>query len=76
MNIIERVLELENGNKVKFTAGPRYPYWRISFERGGIPDCLSGWYTDYDKAVLAVKQYLEQRRNRNKTTIKTESKEV
>lgn len=67
--IIEKVVEMENGNSVKFTAGPRYPYWRVSFDKGGMPAELSGLYTDFDKAYAAVKFYLEHRAAKNRTTL-------
>lgn len=70
MQVIEKVIEMENGNKVKFTAGPRYPFWRISFERGGIPAKLSGQYQYLGDAVYAVEQYLKERPTRNRTTLK------
>lgn len=70
MEIIRRTLELENGNKVNFTAGPRYPFWTISFEKGGVPAELSGMYQYYDDAVAAVKKSLQNRYARNRTKIK------
>lgn len=73
MQVIEKVVEMENGNKVKFTAGPRYPFWRISFERGGVPAKLSGQYQYFDDAYNAVKRYLEERPSRNRTTLKAEA---
>ena len=69
MQEIVRTIEMENGNKVNFTSGPRHPFWRVSFEKGGMPKELQGQYTDFDRAVLAVKTYLE-RRHMNKTTLK------
>jgi len=70
-----KTIELENGNKVNFTAGPKHPFWTISFEKGGIPEELSGMYTDLDKAIHAVKRYVERRHTRNRTTIKGEVKD-
>lgn len=70
MEVIRRTIELENGNKVNFTAGPRYPYWAISFERGGTPKELQGVYQHYEDAISAVRYSVENRHARNRTTIK------
>jgi len=70
MDVVQRTIELENGNKVNFTAGPRYPYWKISFERGPVPAELSGSYQYYDDAVYAVRRSVENRPARNRTKIK------
>lgn len=68
--IIERTVELENGSKVNFRTDAKYPFWGISFERGGVPSELSGKYTDFDKALEAVKNYVERRAVKNRTTVK------
>lgn len=73
MQEIVRTVNLENGNKVNFSTGPKYPFWKISFEKGGIPAELSGQYTDFDKAVYAAEKYLAKR-PRNKTSFKGEVK--
>lgn len=70
MEIIRRTIELENGNKVNFTAGPRYPFWTISFEKGGVPKELSGMYQYYEDAVYAVKKSVANRPARNRTSVK------
>lgn len=67
-----RTVELENGNKINFTCGPKHPYWSISFEKGGIPQELSGVFTDYEKAYNAAVRYVEKRHTRNRTTVKTD----
>ena len=68
MESIRRTLELENGNKINFTSDPRTTFWRISFEKGGIPAELSGQYTDYEEAVYRAETYLA-RREKNKTKV-------
>lgn len=73
MESIRRSLELENGNVVHFTTDPRTSFWRISFDKGGIPKELSGLYTDYKDAVYAAETYLA-RREKNKTQIKEKVK--
>lgn len=70
MESIRRTLELENGNKVNFTSDPRTAFWRISFEKGGVPAELSGQYTDYKVAVYEAERYLA-RREKNKTKVKS-----
>ncbi len=70
MDIIRRTLELENGNKVNFTAGPRYPYWTVSFEKGPIPANLQGSWQYYDDAVEAVRRSVLNRPTRNRTSLK------
>lgn len=69
MQEIVRTIEMENGNKVNFTSGPRHPFWRVSFEKGGMPKELQGSYTDFHRAHTAVKNYLA-RRPLNKTKLK------
>lgn len=69
MQVLERHLELENGSRVKFTSGPRHPFWKISFESGSVPRQLSGLYTDHAKAVKAVERYVATR-PKNKTKAK------
>jgi hypothetical protein len=75
MTPIVRTVEMENGNKVNFTTGEKWPYWRISFENGGIPAELSGLYTDFDKAYEAARRYIEGRAARNRTKFKGSVKE-
>lgn len=70
MQEIRRTVELENGNSVNFTAGPRYPYWRISFEKGQLPQELRGVYQHYEDAVNAVRRSVLNRPARNRTAIK------
>ncbi len=71
MDIVQKSLELENGLIVTFTAGPRYPFWKISYSKGAVPASLSGVYQSYDEAVYAVKTHVEvTRSSRNRTKIK------
>lgn len=69
MQEIVREMELENGGKVYFKAGPVYPYWTINFDSGSVPPKLSGMYQYFDDAVAAVKAYVETRPSRNRTTV-------
>ena len=69
MKEITREMLLENGDKVYFKAGPVHPFWRINFAQGSVPPKLSGMYTHFDDAVGAVKQHVESRPARNRTTV-------
>lgn len=70
---IRRSIEMENGNTVHFTTGPVYPFWTISFDKGGIPKELSGQYTEYKDAVARVEHYLKKRPTRNRTILIAEA---
>lgn len=70
-----REMALENGSKVYFKSGPVYPFWRINFESGSVPPKLSGLYQHFEDAVEAVKNYVETRPSRNRTTVTKEVKE-
>lgn len=74
MEIIKRELVMENGQRVFLQAGPRYPFWTISFERGSVPSVLSGMYSDYDKAVYDIEKYMKTR-PKNKQGFKEAAKE-
>lgn len=76
MKEVVREMTLENGGKVYFKAGPVYPYWRINFDSGNTPKQLSGMYQYYDDAVEAVKNYVETRPARNRTTVTDDVKET
>lgn len=54
-----RILELENGNKIKVQATDPYGFWNVSYESGNMPKQLKGEYTSYDEAKKAVQTYLE-----------------
>lgn len=75
MKEITRELLLEDGQKVYFKTGPIHPFWRINFAQGSVPGKLAGQYTYFDDAVRAVKDYLESRPKRNRTTTTKDVKE-
>ena len=72
MITLEREVEMENGNKVRFIAGPRYPTWEVQFTSGQLPKKFVGArWTSFDQALADVKHYLENdRAARNRTTLK------
>ena len=45
-------------NKLRVKRGDPFGFWFISFERGQIPEKLSGAYTGAEEAIKAVKAYL------------------
>lgn len=75
MQEIVREMELENGGKVYFKAGPIHPYWTVNFESGQVPRRLQGMFQYYDDAVAAVKAHVESRPSRNRTTVTSKVKE-
>lgn len=68
MQYIERTVELEDGKKVKFTAGPKHPFWVVSFESGPVPEELKGQFTDFNEALHRVEVYLARREKVNRRT--------
>lgn len=65
-------LELENGNKVHFKQHPRYGTWSVNFDKGGIPDILSGEFQFLNELKEKVAYYLANR-EKNKTSIKAKT---
>jgi hypothetical protein len=62
-------IQLENGNSVHFKRDPRYGFWAVNFDKGGMPETLKGHYTSLIQAKSAVKNYLAVR-PKNKTAPK------
>lgn len=62
-------LELENGNKVHFTKHPRYGFWSVNFDKGGIPSILQGHWQSLTDLKAKVAYYLEHR-EKNRTKFK------
>lgn len=58
-----RTFQLDN-NKVIVTKEDPFGFWSIKFEKGRLPDDLSGHFTSFDKAEKAVNVWLE-RKNRD-----------
>lgn len=62
-------IELDNGNKVHFKKDPRYGYWSVNFDKGGIPKELEGQYTSLPFLKERVEHYLSIR-EKNRTAFK------
>lgn len=67
-------VELENGNKLHFKKHPRYGTWSVNFDKGGIPDKLSGEFQSLMDLKAKVEYYLANR-EKNKTKVKTDAQE-
>lgn len=57
-----RTILLDNGNKLHVTASDPYGLFTIHFDKGQIPESLSGQYTSYDEAMKAIKVYLQNKK--------------
>lgn len=53
-----RSVTLENGNKLIIERTDPYGFWKVHYEKGQIPDKLSGLYTSYDRAMVDVNSYI------------------
>jgi hypothetical protein len=57
-----RVIELENGNKLRLTATDPYGLIYLSLEHGQLPDSLKGAaFTEWGMAEKAAETYIAQR---------------
>lgn len=56
-----RTLTLANGNKIIFQRTDPYGFWTVHHERGQMPSKLNGHYTSYDRALVAVQAYLQEK---------------
>jgi len=45
-----------------------YGFWHCSYERGPVPEVLSGAYTSFDQAEKAVLGYLETKKREVKSS--------
>lgn len=55
----ERTVTLDNGNTVHVRRYNPYGHWRISYDKGQLPDNLArGSFTDMDLAMDALSRYL------------------
>lgn len=58
----QRVIELENGNKLNLTRKDPYGFIYLSLDRGALPTYLAGAaFTDWSAAKLAAEKYVSQR---------------
>lgn len=60
---LQRTVDLDNGNKVHYKKDPRFGFWTVNFDKGGIPEVLKGQYTQVQYAEKAVEAYFAKRRN-------------
>lgn len=65
-------VELENGNKVHYKTHPRYGTWSVNFDKGGIPEILSGQFQSLKDLQAKVEYYLSTR-EKNKTRVKNDT---
>lgn len=55
-----RIFQLDN-NKVIVEKDHQYGFWSIKFEKGRMPDKLTGMYTSFSEAEKAVKSWLDMK---------------
>jgi hypothetical protein len=60
LNLV-RQFSLPGKQKLTFKRDPQFSLWRVSFDKGGIPDKLSGTYTTFEYAYTAAQNYLKSR---------------
>lgn len=59
-----RIIELDNGNKLRLTRKDPFGFIYLSLEKGGLPEAYKGAFTDWGQARLAAEKY---QRERNET---------
>lgn len=63
------VVELENGNSLHYRSDPRYGFWTVNFDKGGLPPELKGRFLELQDLQRRTETYLARRVN-NKTKVK------
>lgn len=53
-----RTIQLDNGSTVNIKRTDPYGFWSIHYEKGQVPQNLSGSYTSDTAAIEALKSYL------------------
>ena len=53
-----RSLTLDNGNTMYVKRFNPYGLWRVNYDKGSVPDVLSGEYTSFDEAMKDITRYL------------------
>jgi len=61
-----RVYEVGN-NKLRATRTDPYGFIHVSFERGQVPNMLSGMYTTWDEAHKDITRYINEKTKEPKT---------
>lgn len=56
-------LEEKNGvkNKIHFKQSDPYGFWTVNFDKGTMPEELTGQYTTYEYAEKSVRAYLNEK---------------
>jgi hypothetical protein len=57
-----RLIRLDNDNIIKFERKDPYGHWFISYNRGQLPEELTGAYTSFDIAKRDVDRYLLEKK--------------
>lgn len=63
----KRTLTLPNGNKVHFERHDPYGLWTMHYDKGPMPDHLTGDYTSFLKARDAFLNYFENNKKLEKS---------
>lgn len=56
-----RVFELENGNKLIAKQTDPYGFWRLSLEKGQVPQWLDQSFNEWGQVLKAVERYGRER---------------
>ena len=60
-----RMVLLDNGSKMFIRqADDGYNFWTIHAEKGKVAEAISGNYTSFDSALLALRNYLSKKADR------------
>lgn len=60
----QRVIELENGNKLNLTRKDPFGFIYLSLDRGALPNHLAGAaFTDWFTAKIAAEKYVRERQD-------------
>lgn len=69
----KRTLHLTNGNKVHVERQDPYGFWYVHYDKGPMPDQMTGAYTTYDQAEKAVVSYLKNKTASTDIKVETEN---
>lgn len=58
---MQRSFNLKGGNLVHFKKNPRYGSWSVNFDKGGIPESLSGRWLLFEDLFDKTNFYLKNR---------------
>lgn len=63
-----RTVTLSNGSKLHMKREDTFNFWTINYDKGQVPESLSGRYTSMDEALRGINIYLE---NKDLTIVET-----